>query len=88
MIQRPDPLAAEAAARLLDAVTAALHGLGLDETQTVHAARYLRSAVHGFVSLESAGGFGLPVDLDQGFELLAATTTTGLRAALAENAGG
>ncbi len=30
----------------------------------------MRSAVHGFVSLEIGGGFGLPLDLDHSFGLL------------------
>ena len=29
-----------------------------------------RSAVHGFVALEAAGGFGIPVDVDESFERL------------------
>jgi hypothetical protein len=27
----------------------------------------MRSALHGFVSLEQAGGFGLPVDIDHSY---------------------
>jgi len=33
----------------------------------VHAIRYVRSVLHGFVSLETGGGFGLPVSLDTTF---------------------
>jgi AcrR family transcriptional regulator len=88
MIQSPEPRSAEAGARLLGVLNASVHGLDLDETQAVHVARCLRSAVHGFVSLESAGGFGMPVDLDESFELLVTMATAGLRVALAENAGG
>ncbi|GAA2131365.1 hypothetical protein GALLR39Z86_25450 [Glycomyces algeriensis] len=84
VIQRPEPRAAEPGARLLDAINASLHGLGLDETTAVHVARCLRSTVHGFVSLESEGGFGLPVNLDESFELLVTMATAGLRAALQE----
>jgi AcrR family transcriptional regulator len=51
-------------------VLAALSGYHLGEEEAIHAARALRSAVHGFVSLELAGGFGLPVDLDRSFERL------------------
>lgn len=34
------------------------------------ATRALRSALHGFVSLEAAGGFGLPRDVDRSFSRL------------------
>jgi hypothetical protein len=44
----------------------------------VHAARAFRSAVHGFVVLEAAGGFGIPVDLDDSFDRLLATLAGGL----------
>ena len=30
----------------------------------------LRSALHGFVSLETSGGFGLPVNIDHSFDRL------------------
>ena len=32
--------------------------------EEVHAARYLRSVLHGFTSLEAAGGFGMPADVE------------------------
>ena len=44
----------------------------------VHAVRTVRSALHGFVALEAAGGFGLPVDLDASFDRLVATLAAGL----------
>lgn len=40
----------------------------LDETRLIHAIRMLRSLTHGFVSLEAAGGFGIPIDLEQSYE--------------------
>jgi hypothetical protein len=40
--------------------------------------RAFRSAVHGFVALEAAGGFGIPVDVDTSFERLVATLAGGL----------
>lgn len=52
---------------------------GLAEADQVHAIRGLRSLLHGFVSLELAGGFGLPVDLDQSFHRLLQTFLDGLR---------
>ena len=60
---------------------AVLRGYGLDEDGTVHATRAVRSALHGFVSLEAAGGFGLPQDVDASYDrlvdLLDAGLTTG-----------
>ncbi len=47
-----------------------LAGYGLRDDDAVDAARALRSALHGFVTLEAAGGFGLPVDIDRSFERL------------------
>jgi AcrR family transcriptional regulator len=43
---------------------------GLEGEAAIHAVRALRSAVHGFSTLEVAGGFGLPLDLDESFRLL------------------
>src|SRR2546429_696874 len=40
--------------------------------------RILRSIVHGFISLEVAGGFGMPVDLDASFHWLIKLFITGL----------
>ncbi len=36
----------------------------------IDAIRAFRSMLHGFVALESGGGFGLPVDIDRSFERL------------------
>lgn len=52
----------QAGAEVLATVLAALGAYGLDDDEAVHATRTLRSAVHGFVSLELAGGFGLAQD--------------------------
>jgi hypothetical protein len=47
----------------------------------VHRVRVIRAALHGFVSIEAEGGFGLPLDLDRSFELLLATLVAGLEPA-------
>lgn len=54
---------------------------GLGEREEVHAIRGLRSLVHGFVSLEISGGFGMPVDIDESFQVLLAMYIRGLRQA-------
>lgn len=43
-------------------------GYGLSGDDAVDAARFLRSTLHGFVSLELAGGFGLAQPVDRSFE--------------------
>ena len=42
----------------------------LRDEMALHMVRGFRSMVHGFASLEVAGGFGLPLDLDESFRLL------------------
>lgn len=65
-----DPTTREAATGLLNVVMAVLEGYGLSGSVAIHQARCVRSAVHGFVTLEAGGGFGLPEDLDLSFERL------------------
>ena len=67
-----------AAGETVDVVFAVLRGWDLEGDDAVHAARAFRSTVHGFVVLEAAGGFGMPVDLDESFERLVATLAGGL----------
>lgn len=69
----------EAASAVLDVVLAALRGYRLEGDAALHAARALRSALHGFVGLELAGGFGLPLDLDESFGLLLQAQDRALR---------
>ncbi len=40
------------------------------DEQAIHLVRGFRSIVHGFVTLELAGGFGIPLSLDESFRLL------------------
>jgi AcrR family transcriptional regulator len=49
-----------------------LAGLGLKGDDAVDAIRALRAALHGFVTLEAGGGFGLPADVDRSFDRLIA----------------
>ena len=80
----PDPDDAEAvaaSAAVVGVVLAVLRGYDLDGDDAIHAARIIRSALHGFVALQSAGGFGIPLDLDQTFERLVTALDVGLRGA-------
>ena len=58
------------AQQLVDVLRAVLAPYRLGEEEAIHAIRSLRSIVHGFLSLEVAGGFGMPVDLDASFHWL------------------
>lgn len=62
--------AGAAAARLVEVVLSVLRGYRLEGEDALHATRALRASLHGFVALESAGAFGLPLDLDVSFERL------------------
>ena len=78
----PDPRdteSATAAEAAVAVVRAILAGYGLEGDDAVHAARAVRAALHGFVSLEAAGGFGIPLDVDESFERLVALLDEGLR---------
>jgi AcrR family transcriptional regulator len=80
--QAPDPDDAEAVAAsavVVGVVLAVLRGYGLDGDDAIHAARIVRSALHGFVALQRAGGFGIPLDLDETFARLLAVLDVGLR---------
>ncbi len=55
--------------------------LGLQEEDAIHALRAFRSTVHGFATLEVAGGFGLPQDCDESFRRLVDALATGLQRA-------
>jgi len=67
---RPDTREAAAADRMLAVFLAVLRGFDLKGSAAIHAARALRSACHGFASIQVAGGFGLPEDLDVSYDLL------------------
>jgi AcrR family transcriptional regulator len=69
----PDPDDQEVqtlAAQLVDVARAILAPYDLGEENSIHAIRSLRSIVHGFIALEKASGFRMPVDLDDSFHWL------------------
>jgi AcrR family transcriptional regulator len=51
-------------------------GYDLRDDDAIDAIRALRAALHGFVTLEAGGGFGLPVDIDRSFDRLVAGLAT------------
>lgn len=66
--------------RVVRVVAAVMDGYDLAGDDAIDAIRALRAALHGFVSLETGGGFGLPASVDRSFHRLVA----GLVAALSE----
>jgi AcrR family transcriptional regulator len=70
-VRAPDP-ADEAHTAASDAILrvvfAILAGYGIGGDDAVDATRSLRAALHGFVTLEAAGGFGLPRAVDRSFD--------------------
>lgn len=68
-----------AADEAIATIVAVLAAYGLEGDDAVHTVRALRSFLHGFVSLEMGGGFGLPLDLDESFRHLLQIFIAGLR---------
>ncbi|MCL4559505.1 MAG: WHG domain-containing protein [Chloroflexi bacterium] len=77
-LSQPDPELEAAEARVVRAALAIVESFGLTGEAAIHAVRVLRSAVHGFVTLEIAGGFGIPLDLDESFRRLIDMITHGM----------
>ncbi len=83
MVQRvppvADPAIQAASAAPVQVALAVLAAYGLSGEDAIHAVRALRSALHGFATLEMSGGFGLPVNIDESFHRLIAILIRGLR---------
>ena len=62
---------------LVRLVVDVLAGFGLTGNEAIDAARSLRAAIHGFVSLESAQGFGLPRQVSRSYQFLIDTMIVG-----------
>jgi AcrR family transcriptional regulator len=77
----PDLELLEAEDRVVRVVLKVMDSFGLDGEDALHAVRGLRSLVHGFATLEIAGGFGLSLDCDESFRCLVEIYTSGLQQA-------
>ena len=73
-----DAASVEASERAVHVVTDMLTSYELTGADAVDAVRAFRSALHGFVALEAAGGFGLPQDVDRSFDRLVAALVQSL----------
>ena len=69
----PDAELQKAQSRTVEVILAVVASFGLGEKDALHAIRGLRSLVHGFATLEIAGGFGLPLDCEESFRRLVET---------------
>lgn len=58
---------AAAATAALGLLAAVLKGYRIEGADMIDAVRMLRAALHGFVAMEAAGGFGLPQSVDGTF---------------------
>jgi AcrR family transcriptional regulator len=70
---------AAAAANAVAVIASALKGYQLQGPALIHAVRILRAAFHGMVSLETAGGFGLPESVDDTYANLVDAMDTAFR---------
>jgi AcrR family transcriptional regulator len=78
----PDPadeLVHEAGKKIVGLVVTAIQPFGLKDEEAIHAVRGLRSLMHGFASLEQKGGFGMPLDLDESYQLAVTAFISGLK---------
>jgi hypothetical protein len=83
-LQRARDLADDDEARAAgDAVVrvalAALRAYPVEGDDAIHAVRLIRIALHGFVTLEAAGGFAMALSADETFERLLDLLDLGLR---------
>ncbi len=80
-VRAPDPddaALSAAAARGVEVLTAVVAAWGFDDDAALHRVRVVRAALHGFITIEADGGFGLPLDLGESFELVLDTLVAGL----------
>ena len=70
----------EAADKVVRTCVTVLQGYGLELDDALHVLRGIRSATHGFATMERSGGFGLPIDVDQSFEWMIGSLVDGIRA--------
>jgi AcrR family transcriptional regulator len=75
---RDDAEAAAAATAVVEVVLAVLRGYEVEGDDAIHATRIIRAALHGFVTLETGGGFGIPLDLNDSYARLVDVLDGGL----------
>jgi AcrR family transcriptional regulator len=77
----PDDIELSTLAReVLQMLLLVMASFGLHGDNALHAIRGLRAILHGFASLEAAGGYKMPLDHDESFRRLVDTYLNGLAA--------
>ncbi len=76
---QPNPELAHANAALMELFERILIPFELAATDRIHVLRGLRSIVHGFATLEQAGAFGLPIDMNASFHTIVTTFITSIQ---------
>lgn len=84
-LESPEPRLQAAEERVVRVALAMVASFGLSDEEVIHAVRALRSAIHGFATLEAAGGFGLPLGRDESFDRLIDLVIRGLENAQPAN---
>jgi AcrR family transcriptional regulator len=72
-MRAPSPADAEHTAvsqDALDVAIAVMRGYGIEGHDAVHAIRFYRSALHGFVAQEASGAFGMAESVQRSFDLM------------------
>ncbi|MBD1379808.1 TetR-like C-terminal domain-containing protein [Metabacillus arenae] len=64
--------------KIMDLVVRVLNAYELNDEESIHASRGLRSILHGFASLEQKKAFGIPIDIDVSITLLIDTFLAGI----------
>jgi AcrR family transcriptional regulator len=81
-LKAPNPGDAEiqaAAEGIIDTLLTVLMPYHLDHAAAIHVVRGFRAIGHGFASLESAGGFGMDIDIDESYARLIDAFLSGLK---------
>ena len=63
---------------LLQMLLLLMASMGLQGDDAIHAIRGLRAILHGFISLEAAGGYKFPLDQEESYRHLINTYLDGL----------
>ena len=74
-----DEALSQASFAVVQVVMKVLEAFELEEETALHQIRGFRSLLHGFASIERAGGFGLNLDANVSFRMLLDTYLAGLR---------
>lgn len=72
---------------ILTTIMLAFGSVGIEGEDAIHAVRGFRSLIHGFVSLESTGGFAMPYEIEKSFHRAVTAYVDGVLATVQVPAG-